>query len=554
MLRVEYVEQNLKATFTVIWGQCSESMRAKVKSLPEYTEKENESDCVWLLKSIRGIMLRFEGQRYVFLSHSDALQNLCHFRQGIEMSLSTYLEEFQNLVDVYEHYGGSIGASPGLINAIKEGTDKEKTKAARNKTLALSFLKGADRRRFGSLWTDLENQFSRNNDQYPSDLTEAYSMLVSYKATRNQEHTRQLPSSVTTPVSDITGITFTQNGATVAGSDNVTHAQITCFNCNNKGHYASACPTADGIQLLQARDTEQVNGEITDNKQQEIFEFTFAHVNSHNRLIPNTWVLLDSQSTVSVFNNKSFLSSIRRSPKHLKVYTNGGTQTSTLIGDVRNFGPVWYNPNSLANILSLAEVRKRCRVTMDTAIEPAICVHRPNGSIMKFVEFTTGLYYYDTTKVQDNSSNTMLSDYSFVLTVEGNKSRFHRREIEGADRARDLYRKIGRPSHKQFEQILRGNGIRNCPVTVDDARRALLIYGPDIAVLKGKSIKGHAQHVPTFSSIDIPSPILDDHHRVTLCMDFFYVQGIPFLHTISRKLKFRTVSQVPDRSKETMLR
>jgi len=92
-------------------------------------------------------------------------------------------------------------------------------------------------------------------------------------------------------------------------------------------------------------------------------------------LIPPSWVLLDSQSTVSVFRNKHLLSSVRDSDHSMKVFTNGGTQTSSMVGEVRNFGTVWYNPNSLANILSLAEVRKKFRVTMDSAIEAALCVH-----------------------------------------------------------------------------------------------------------------------------------------------------------------------------------
>jgi hypothetical protein len=40
---------------------------------------------------------------------------------------------------------------------------------------------------------------------------------------------------------------------------------------------------------------------------------------------------------------------------------------------------------------------------------------------------------------------------------------------------------------------------------------------------------------------------------VTLCADFFYVQRIPFFHTISRDLGFRTVSFVPNREKPTIL-
>jgi sRNA-binding regulator protein Hfq len=45
---------------------------------------------------------------------------------------------------------------------------------------------------------------------------------------------------------------------------------------------------------------------------------------------------------IGVQKNPSFLSNIRRSSNQLKVYTNGGTQLSSLIGDIKNFGTVWY--------------------------------------------------------------------------------------------------------------------------------------------------------------------------------------------------------------------
>ena len=67
-----------------------------------------------------------------------------------------------------------------------------------------------------------------------------------------------------------------------------------------------------------------------------------------------------------------------------------------MVGTVKNFGQVWFNEESLANILSLAEVRKKkFRVTMDTSEEASISVHHQDGSIMKFIEYQSGLYYYD---------------------------------------------------------------------------------------------------------------------------------------------------------------
>jgi hypothetical protein len=51
------------------------------------------------------------------------------------------------------------------------------------------------------------------------------------------------------------------------------------------------------------------------------------------------------------------ISNIRPSEEPVHAYTNGGTQTSTQIGDLTNLGTVWYNPDSIANILLLSEVR-----------------------------------------------------------------------------------------------------------------------------------------------------------------------------------------------------
>jgi len=69
---------------------------------------------------------------------------------------------------------------------------------------------------------------------------------------------------------------------------------------------------------------------------------------------------------------------------------------------------------------------------------------------MKFIEYDTGLYYHDASIVQPTKSSAAVIDYSFVSTVHENKKLFHHRKIEGADKARALYRKIGCPSQKNL--------------------------------------------------------------------------------------------------------
>ena len=64
------------------------------------------------------------------------------------------------------------------------------------------------------------------------------------------------------------------------------------------------------------------------------------------------------------------------------------------MGTLVGFGEVWYNPKSLANILSMAAVRRRFRITMDSSVDAAMMIHLPSGENLCFAEGPSGLYYY----------------------------------------------------------------------------------------------------------------------------------------------------------------
>ncbi len=191
---------------------------------------------------------------------------------------------------------------------------------------------------------------------------------------------------------------------------------------------------------------------------------------------------------------------------------------------------------------------------MDTSVEAAMHVHRADGTIMKFQEYRTGLYYFDTdAPTLINPTKTNQQDYLFLNTVAGNKGEYTRGEIQGADRARELYRKILRPSQQEYTEILQNNLIRNCPVTSDDAKRALKIYGPDEARLKGNTVKKQNSAIPNYQAVRIPAPIIAKYSNVQLFIDIFWVNGHPYFHTISEWIKFRTVAAINNRSKRTLI-
>ena len=112
----------------------------------------------------------------------------------------------------------------------------------------------------------------------------------------------------------------------------------------------------------------------------------------------DTDILLDTGSTVSVIKNHKMLINIEDKGRKLRAYTNGGHQDSTKEGDLPGFFKVWYNPDSMVNILSFRDVRRRFKVTADTSVENSICVHMEDGKVLKFKEMESGLYLLSNNK------------------------------------------------------------------------------------------------------------------------------------------------------------
>ena len=85
-------------------------------------------------------------------------------------------------------------------------------------------------------------------------------------------------------------------------------------------------------------------------------------------------------------------------------------------------------------------------MTMDTAVEATMTVHRKDGSLMHFREQESGLYAYDTSQKEERTeavrSNQNVADYTYVQTVANQKKLFTAREVKAADAALALYRKI----------------------------------------------------------------------------------------------------------------
>ena len=76
-----------------------------------------------------------------------------------------------------------------------------------------------------------------------------------------------------------------------------------------------------------------------------------------------------------------------------------------------------------------------------------------------------------------------------VQTVDENKIGYTKQQVERAKAARKLYHIVGPPTVEAFKAMLKGNVIKNCPVTSADVDIAEKLYGPAISTLKGKTTR-----------------------------------------------------------------
>eukprot|EP00978_Attheya_sp_CCMP212_P029308 scaffold103639_cov67-Attheya_sp.AAC.7 len=190
-----YLEENLKTLYSLVWGHCTDAIRTRIEALDNYQMMESDADGLKLLRMIKDLVFNFQSQKYLPLVLDESKARFYYWKQGKYSTPQVYLEQFQNMVDVIEHSGGTIGDEPGVVNMIMASKNLNMAaippadlavimKEARDQCLAMSFLARSDRNRYGQKIEDLENDFLRGQDNYPKTVSAAYSLLINWK----QEH------------------------------------------------------------------------------------------------------------------------------------------------------------------------------------------------------------------------------------------------------------------------------------------------------------------------------------------------------------------------------
>ena len=571
-------KKNEEKAFPLLLGQCSPTIVQRIEATQRWNSVSGANDVLGLLELIREAMYTGTTRRKDTTALVEAATKLFAFRQPDGMSLHDYFETFKGLVKIYEHHGRCLGqdqtrmeahlvdpdiATPDEIALAKERAGEE--------FQAILFLSKANTKEYGSLLIDLHNRFAGDDDQYPETLNEAYDRLVNYinplkghatiasqesgmafliedesvpyREDHNKQHTDESPLRTGRGGRGRGGRRRGGRGRGRGGEVHASDHQPAGVEDTNAANDSS---NASPPYLSCSPHTASFPSSIIDVTGAE------THIISAHHTAAQCWLLLDSCSTVNLISDRDLLTDIHPVPHSLQVRCNAGTVVIDHQGYLGGYPePVWFNPNGIANLMSLHNVQRYYQVTLNTTEDNAFYINSSKGHQTRWKPSGHGLYHY----ALDSPNNIItlwggLSAKAHINTVAANASGFTHRQCQNALRARHLQNIVMHPGDRDMKEIVVKH-LQDCPVTGIDIDVARTLLGPNLGSLKGKTVRRPNPHVP-MGIAGVPSSIMKHHQQVTIAIDIMFINAIPFLITISRNLHFGTVEVLPNRQETTI--
>ena len=704
-----YKTNKVKA-YGLIWARCSPAMKAQLEGRDDFTAKILD-DPVELLKAIKQHALNYKEHRYEMSIICDALKTWLLSKQKEGEGLIEYTKRYQTSCEVLESLLGGPIVLPNFIKQMEEykgntaeefldsiaeeeqalpASTEESKKLKKLKETAFEQLKAyvymenADKKVYGSLLNTLSQQQSLKHDQYPKTVLAAKQVLNNHRADNAKEKAKEKKDNSQRKQNPGNG-----NGN---GTDpNVSPVELSfaqllkdkCNCCGKTGHWAYQCHKKDSIPKeqwainiakkkdaafaqSQAAGNGDDSGTVASNANPPstvsapaTFKWSGAQLRRvkgvqlflANQVDMSKVILLDNESTTSIFCNPNYVINIRESKDdELELETNGGLFTTKTMATLPGFSKdIWFDEQAITNILAFHEVTDQYHITYDSTKEDAFIVQADPP--IKFTRAPNGLYYYipsenfiaqvkafkqgntapctgtvsnattatnerrrtsnartseplqaeepnrsfynvatttNDNEVEDDDESVATTEsmprlvdpkqikqarkakaivqankdttywirnpakpagVSMVQTVDENKKFYTDRQFSKAKKARELLHQLGSPTVEDLKKAIR-LGIKNSPVSIEDVILAEKIFGPDVGSLKGKTTRTKTAP-PVQNYIEIPPELLKAQENVTLCIDGMWVNGLQFLTTVSKNIKYRTATYLPNKKMET---
>ena len=110
---------------------------------------------------------------------------------------------------------------------------------------------------------------------------------------------------------------------------------------------------------------------------------------------------------------------------------------------------------------------------------------------------------------------------------------------------------LGYPSVVNLKTIIKMNAIWDNLVTKSNMKLMECLFGPDMPTMKGNTTRHHPCQLVS-DIVSIPHELHDAQCNICLYIDIMYINGMPFLTTISKNIKYHTTMWVADHTVPTI--
>ena len=190
--REGYYRESNSTTFSVLWGQCSNTLKDELEARPEY-EQIRGCEVITLLKIIRELCFNLKQKVHPYVSTYQAMMRLYTTFQRYWVTSTQYMETFASNAAVVDQSGRNFSEHANLVlyelrkMGVAEGSEPSEeallhaTNVSKEAYAATFFLCSLNKEKYKPLLHDLANKFLQGDDRYHKTVHDALSYVQNWK-------------------------------------------------------------------------------------------------------------------------------------------------------------------------------------------------------------------------------------------------------------------------------------------------------------------------------------------------------------------------------------